>query len=134
MTLSTLSLLIPAVGWFYAVQDPTTPFWVLMVLAFLAGLGGGNFSSFMPSTSLFFPKRLQGTALAIQAGIGNFGVSVVQFVTPWIIGFALAGSLLGEPADADQAERRDRVDLAAERDRDLRAVHRRLRRRRLLRC
>ncbi|MBL8895876.1 MAG: NarK/NasA family nitrate transporter [Rhizobiales bacterium] len=97
VTVSTLSLLIPAVGWFYAVQTPETPFWMLMVLAFLAGLGGGNFSSFMPSTSLFFPKRLQGTALAIQAGIGNFGVSVVQFVTPWIIGFALAGSLLGSP-------------------------------------
>jgi MFS transporter, NNP family, nitrate/nitrite transporter len=94
---STLGLLIPAVGWFYAVQNPETPFWVLMVLAFLAGLGGGNFSSFMPSTSLFFPKRLQGTALAIQAGIGNFGVSVVQFVTPWIIGFAVFGSLAGEP-------------------------------------
>ncbi|HRE60813.1 MAG TPA: nitrate/nitrite transporter [Micropepsaceae bacterium] len=97
--LSTLSLLIPAIGWFYAVQDPTTPFWALMLLAFAAGLGGGNFSSFMPSTSLFFPKRLQGTALAIQAGIGNFGVSVVQFVTPWIIGFALMGStaFMGEP-------------------------------------
>jgi len=94
---ATLSLLIPAVGWFYAVQDPATPYWVLLVLAFLAGLGGGNFSSFMPSTSLFFPKRLQGTALAIQAGAGNFGVSIVQFVTPWIIGFALAGSLLGAP-------------------------------------
>ncbi len=96
VSLSTLSLLIPAIGWFYAVQDPTMPFWILMVLAFLAGLGGGNFSSFMPSTSLFFPKRLQGTALAIQAGVGNFGVSVVQFVTPWIIGFALVGTLLGE--------------------------------------
>jgi NNP family nitrate/nitrite transporter-like MFS transporter len=95
VTFSTLSLLIPAVGWFIAIQDPTTPYWMLMMLAFLAGLGGGNFSSFMPSTSLFFPKRLQGTALAIQAGIGNFGVSVVQFVTPWIIGVALAGSLLG---------------------------------------
>jgi NNP family nitrate/nitrite transporter-like MFS transporter len=94
---STLSLLIPAIGWVYAVQNPETPFWLLMLLAFLAGLGGGNFSSFMPSTSLFFPKRLQGTALAIQAGIGNFGVSMVQFVTPWIIGFALAGSLLGSP-------------------------------------
>jgi NNP family nitrate/nitrite transporter-like MFS transporter len=93
----TLSLLVPLVGWFHAVQDPTTPYWVLMVLAFLAGLGGGNFSSFMPSTSLFFPKRLQGTALAIQAGVGNFGVSVVQFVTPWIIGFALVGTLGGEP-------------------------------------
>jgi NNP family nitrate/nitrite transporter-like MFS transporter len=97
VSLSTLSLLIPAVGLFYAVQDPTTPYWVLIVLAFLAGLGGGNFSSFMPSTSLFFPKRLQGTALAIQAGIGNFGVSVVQFVTPWIIGFAVFGALAGAP-------------------------------------
>jgi NNP family nitrate/nitrite transporter-like MFS transporter len=97
VALSTLSLLIPVVGWAYAVQDTTTPYWVLMTLAFLAGLGGGNFSSFMPSTSLFFPKRLQGTALAIQAGIGNFGVSVVQFVTPWIVGFALAGTLLGAP-------------------------------------
>jgi NNP family nitrate/nitrite transporter-like MFS transporter len=96
VSISTLSLLIPAIGWFFAVQDPTTPYWMLMLLAFLAGLGGGNFSSFMPSTSLFFPKRLQGTALAIQAGIGNFGVSVVQFLTPWVIGFAVAGSLLGD--------------------------------------
>jgi NNP family nitrate/nitrite transporter-like MFS transporter len=91
VSLSTLSLLVPLVGWFYAVQDPATPYWHLMTLAFLAGLGGGNFSSFMPSTSLFFPKRLQGTALAIQAGVGNFGVSIVQFLTPWIIGFALVG-------------------------------------------
>ena len=91
VSLSTLSLLVPLVGWFYAVQNPATPYWVLLLLAFLAGLGGGNFSSFMPSTSLFFPKRLQGTALAIQAGIGNFGVSIVQFVTPWVIGFALLG-------------------------------------------
>lgn len=91
VSLSTLSLLLPLLGWFHAVQDPATPYWVLLSLAFLAGLGGGNFSSFMPSTSLFFPKRLQGTALAIQAGVGNFGVSIVQFVTPWIIGLALAG-------------------------------------------
>jgi NNP family nitrate/nitrite transporter-like MFS transporter len=96
VTFSTLSLLMPAVGWFYAVQDPTTPYWVLLLLAFLAGLGGGNFSSFMPSTSMFFPKRLAGTALAIQAGVGNFGVSVVQFVTPWIIAFPLADGLLGD--------------------------------------
>ncbi|HYF56823.1 MAG TPA: MFS transporter [Salinarimonas sp.] len=105
---STLSLLVPAIGWFYAIQNPATPVWILMTLAFLAGLGGGNFSSFMPSTSLFFPKRLQGTALAVQAGIGNFGVSIVQFVTPWIIGFALVGgaAFMGEPqtlAKAGQA-------------------------------
>lgn len=97
VTFSTFSLLLPAIGWVIVVQDPTTPYWMLMTLAFLAGLGGGNFSSFMPSTSLFFPKRLQGTALAIQAGIGNLGVSVVQFVTPWIIGLAFFGTLAGAP-------------------------------------
>jgi len=91
VTISTLSLLIPLAGWAFAVQHPETSFEALLVLAALAGFGGGNFSSFMPSTSLFYPKRRLGTALGIQAGIGNFGVSVVQFVTPWVIGFALVG-------------------------------------------
>jgi NNP family nitrate/nitrite transporter-like MFS transporter len=63
-----------------------------MVLAFTAGFGGGDFSSYMPSTSVFFPKRLQGTALGIQAGIGNFGVSLAQFLTPFIITFAMVGA------------------------------------------
>jgi MFS transporter, NNP family, nitrate/nitrite transporter len=113
VSLSTLSLLLPLVGWFYAVQDPTTPYAWLLTLAFLAGLGGGNFSSFMPSTSLFFPKRLQGTALAIQAGIGNFGVSIVQFVTPWIIGFALLGgtSFMGEAQTLTKAGVQSKVYL-----------------------
>ncbi len=113
VSLSTLSLLVPLVGWFYAVQDPATPYWMLLTLAFLAGLGGGNFSSFMPSTSLFFPKRLQGTALAIQAGIGNFGVSIVQFVTPWIIGFALLGgaSFMGESQTLTKAGVQSQVYL-----------------------
>jgi NNP family nitrate/nitrite transporter-like MFS transporter len=92
VSFGTASLLLPLIGWFVAVQNTGTPYWVLLGLAFLAGLGGGNFSSFMPSTSLFFPKRRQGTALGIQAGIGNFGVSLVQFLTPWVIGFALVGS------------------------------------------
>lgn len=92
VAISTGMLLLPLLGWFFAVQDDGTPYWVFLGLAFLAGLGGGNFSSFMPSTSLFFPKRLQGTALGVQAGIGNFGVSLVQFLTPWVIGFALVGS------------------------------------------
>ena len=61
------------------------------------GMGGGDFSSFMPSSSLFFPKRLQGLAMGIQAGIGNFGVGLTQFVTPWIIGFVAFGALGGAP-------------------------------------
>ena len=99
VSIATLLLIIPCLGWYYAIQNPATPYPVLLALAFIAGLGGGNFSSFMPSTSLFFPKRMLGTALGIQAGIGNFGVSVAQFVIPWIIGFSLLGSALGFFAD-----------------------------------
>jgi NNP family nitrate/nitrite transporter-like MFS transporter len=95
VTFSTLLLLVPLLGWGFAVQDPSTPFGVLLLLAFLAGIGGGNFSGFMPSTSYFFPKGKQGTVLGIQAGIGNFGVSLVQFLAPWLIGFAMLGGLLG---------------------------------------
>jgi NNP family nitrate/nitrite transporter-like MFS transporter len=97
ITVATLLKLLPCIGIGLAVMNPETPFWLFMVLAFSAGFGGGDFSSYMPSTSVFFPKRLQGTALGIQAGIGNFGVSVVQFVTPWIIGFSLLGGLTGGP-------------------------------------
>lgn len=92
VALSTLLLAIPAVGWGMAVSNPGTSYGTFMVLAFLAGLGGGNFSSFMPSTSLFFPKKLQGTALGVQAGIGNFGVSVAQFLIPVVIGVSMVGS------------------------------------------
>jgi NNP family nitrate/nitrite transporter-like MFS transporter len=95
ITVSTLLKLFPIIGIGLAVLNPQTPFWLFMVLALSAGLGGGDFSSYMPSTSMFFPKRLQGTSLGIQAGIGNFGVSVVQFVTPWIIGFAIFGAVTG---------------------------------------
>ena len=90
--MSTLLLLFPLVGWGIAVQNPDTPYVTLLLLAIMAGIGGGVFSGFMPSTSFFFPKAKQGTALGVQAGIGNFGVSVVQFVTPWIVGFGLIGS------------------------------------------
>ncbi|MDO5533776.1 MAG: MFS transporter [Propionibacteriaceae bacterium] len=91
VAITTALLVIPLIGWAVAVQDPNTPYWGLMALAFLAGIGGGAFSGFMPSTSYFFPKRLSGTALGLQAGIGNLGVSLVQLLTPIFIGFALIG-------------------------------------------
>ncbi len=90
---TTALLLLPVIGWAVAVQDPTTPYWQLLVLSLLSGIGGGAFSGFMPSTSYFFPRRLQGTALGLQAGIGNFGVSLVQMLTPWLIGFGMIGFL-----------------------------------------
>ena len=92
VTLTTALLVVPLIGWGFAVQSPATPYWALMALAFLAGIGGGAFSGFMPSTSYFFPKRMSGTALGLQAGLGNFGVSLVQLLTPFLIGFAMIGT------------------------------------------
>jgi NNP family nitrate/nitrite transporter-like MFS transporter len=97
VSIATIIKLIPVVWLVYAVQDLSTPWSTFMIIGFLSGMGGGDFSSYMPSTSIFFPKRLQGVSMGIQAGIGNFGVSVVQFITPWIIGFAAFGAIVGGP-------------------------------------
>lgn len=82
---STAVLAIPAIGIGFAVQNPETPYSILLLLAALCGLGGGNFSSSVANISFFFPKKEKGTALGINGGLGNMGVSVVQFVTPLII-------------------------------------------------
>jgi NNP family nitrate/nitrite transporter-like MFS transporter len=93
VTFSTLIMVFATFGWGVRVQTPTAPYWELMVLAFLAGIGGGVFSGFMPSTSYFFPRRKQGLALGLQAGFGNFGVSLVQMLTPVLIGVGFLGFL-----------------------------------------
>lgn len=92
ITIATFIKLIPITGLTLAVMNPATPFWVFAILAFTTGFGGGDFSSFMPSTNLFFPARLKGTALGIQAGVGNFGVSIIQFLMPVLFGVALIGA------------------------------------------
>jgi len=97
ISISTIIKIIPMIWLGYAIQDLNTSWTTFMVIGFLCGMGGGDFSSYMPSTSIFFPKRLQGTAMGIQAGLGNFGVSLVQFVAPWIIGFAALGAIAGPP-------------------------------------
>ncbi len=89
--ISTLSLLAPAVGMGLALQNPDTPYGVLLVLALLCGLGGGNFSSSMANISFFFPKAKKGMATGLNAGIGNLGVSLTQFVVPLVIGGAMIG-------------------------------------------
>lgn len=95
VTTATFLKIFPMLWLGFAVQNPETPYLSFLIIAFLCGMGGGDFSSFMPSTSMFFPKRLQGTALGLQAGVGNLGVSIVQFVTPWIIGFPLLSAFGG---------------------------------------
>ena len=97
VSIATIIKVIPMIWLGLAIQDTTTSWGTFMVIGFLTGMGGGDFSSFMPSTSIFFPKRLQGLAMGIQAGLGNFGVSIVQFVAPWIIGFAALGAIAGGP-------------------------------------
>lgn len=103
--LSTGSLLIPAFGVGYAVQDPNTPYLIFLVLALLCGLGGGNFASSMANISFFFPKSEKGNALAINAGLGNLGVSVMQFLVPWTISLGIFGALSGAPQATDEGAR-----------------------------
>ena len=98
-TLATWSLMIPAIGIGYAVQNPDTPYVVLLALALLCGFGGGNFASSMANISFFFPKAEKGNALALNAGLGNLGVSVVQFLVPIVITAGVFGALGGEPAE-----------------------------------
>lgn len=96
-TLTTWSLMIPALGIGYAVQHPETPYVIFLLLALLCGLGGGNFASSMANISFFFPKAEKGNALALNAGLGNLGVSVVQFVIPIVITMGVFGWLGGDP-------------------------------------
>jgi NNP family nitrate/nitrite transporter-like MFS transporter len=96
-TLTTATLLIPALGIGYAVQDPGTPYMMFLILALLCGLGGGNFASSMSNISFFYPKREKGNALALNAGLGNAGVSIMQFLVPVVITATVFGALGGEP-------------------------------------
>ena len=79
---STLMLLLPTLWIGFAVQDPNTNYMVFAAIALLCGLGAGNFSSSMANISFFYPKRLQGTALGANAGVGNLGVAIAQLIAP----------------------------------------------------
>ncbi len=96
-TIATASLLLPSLWIGFAVQNPQTPFLVMLILALLCGLGGGNFASSMANISFFYPQAQKGTALGLNAGLGNLGVSTVQFVVPLVIGMAVYGSFGGDP-------------------------------------
>jgi len=94
---TTALLMIPAIGAGIALQDKGTPLWVFQVLALLSGFGGGNFASSMSNISFFFPKRMQGLALGLNAGLGNAGVTTMQILVPLVMTFGLFGALSGDP-------------------------------------
>ncbi len=93
--ISTILLLIPSVGAGFALQNINTPYYIFAMLAVFSGFGGGNFASSMSNISFFFPKRMQGTALGLNAGLGNLGVSVMQFLIPVVITAGFYGSPAG---------------------------------------
>ena len=82
-------LLIPTFGLAYFVSQPDTPFWLMLLVASTAGLGGGNFASSMANISFFYPDRMKGWALGLNAAGGNIGVSSVQLITPILMGAGL---------------------------------------------
>jgi MFS transporter, NNP family, nitrate/nitrite transporter len=86
---SAAVLFIPTLALAYFVTQPDTPFWLMLLVAATAGLGGGNFASSMANISFFYPDRIKGWALGLNAAGGNIGVSGVQLLTPLLLGFGL---------------------------------------------
>lgn len=101
VVMTTLLLIVPTLGVGFALQDPDIPFGALVVLAALSGVGGGAFASSMSNISFFFPKRMQGLALGLNAGLGNLGVSVMQFAVPYVILRGVFGRWGGAPQVGD---------------------------------
>ncbi len=95
--LTTAMLLAPALGTGIVLQHKDWPLWAFQLMALWCGVGGGNFASSMSNISTFFPKRLQGTALGLNAGLGNFGVTTMQIVIPLVMTVGLFGAMGGEP-------------------------------------
>ncbi len=93
---TTALLILPAIGAGFALQDRNTPLWVFQLLALLSGFGGGNFASSMSNINFFFPKRMQGYALGMNAGLGNFGVTTMQIVVPLVMTASIFGALGGD--------------------------------------
>jgi len=95
--LTTSMLLAPAIGTGIVLQHPEWPLWSFQLMALWCGVGGGNFASSMSNISTFFPKRMSGTALGLNAGLGNFGVTTMQIVIPLVMSVPLLGALAGDP-------------------------------------
>jgi NNP family nitrate/nitrite transporter-like MFS transporter len=95
--LTTAMLLAPAIGTGIVLQHKDWPLWAFQLMALWSGVGGGNFASSMSNISTFFPKRLQGTALGLNAGLGNFGVTSMQIVVPLVMTLGLFGAVAGDP-------------------------------------
>jgi MFS transporter, NNP family, nitrate/nitrite transporter len=89
---SALLLLVPCTLLVVCVSNPATPYWMFVLAAVTAGLGGGNFASSMANISYFYPDAKKGWALGLNAAGGNIGVSTVQLITPLVVGVSVVGA------------------------------------------
>jgi MFS transporter, NNP family, nitrate/nitrite transporter len=103
--MSAALLLVPTLGFAYAVTQPTTPYWVFCLIAATAGLGGGNFASSMANINFFYPASKKGAALGLNAAGGNLGVALIQFLLPVIVGGAGIFGLVKASAGGIHLER-----------------------------
>lgn len=94
---SVMLLFVPTIALAYFVTQPDTPFWLMLLIAATAGLGGGNFASSMANISFFYPDRQKGWALGLNAAGGNIGVSTVQLLAPILIGAGWGSLYLARP-------------------------------------
>ncbi|WP_072820823.1 MFS transporter [Modicisalibacter ilicicola] len=101
--LTTALLMIPALGTGLALTNPDTPLWVFQLLALLSGIGGGNFACSMSNISNFYPKKQQGYALGMNAGLGNFGVTTMQILIPLVMTVGIFGAIAGDPMELQRA-------------------------------
>lgn len=92
---TTALMIIPCLGAYFALQSKDTPLMVFILLAALSGIGGGNFANSMSNISNFFPRRQQGLALGLNAGLGNFGVTGMQILLPLLMTAAVFGPFSG---------------------------------------
>jgi MFS transporter, NNP family, nitrate/nitrite transporter len=90
-------LFIPVIALSYFVTQPDTPFWLMLLVAAMTGLGGGNFASSMTNISFFYPDRMKGWALGLNAAGGNIGVSTVQLLAPILLGVGFVNLYLATP-------------------------------------
>ncbi|HET8848489.1 MAG TPA: MFS transporter, partial [Marinobacter sp.] len=95
--MSTASLLVPCLWIGFAVQNTDTPYLIMLILALMCGLGGGNFASSMANISFFYPQNQKGGAMGMNAGLGNLGVSAMQLLGPLVIATSLFGPIGGSP-------------------------------------
>src|SRR5437773_4513955 len=94
---SAAVLFIPTIALASFAREPNTPCWLMLLVAATAGLGGGNFASSMANISFFYPDRMKGWALGLNAAGGNIGVSSVQLLTPILMGAGLINLYQASP-------------------------------------